>query len=243
MAPSIDVNDDALENGSQGVAFAQSHDELGPYLQNVAYAYILMRPGNAIVYTNAKEFGNGRDFPRGGKDDALGGFYGDTIARLVELRNTHGRGDYHERWIDDAFNPNGFSNVYVYERDNSAIVGLNSRLDAGYDERTPIQTDFAPGTVLVELTGNADDPVVDPNSDIPSTVRVNASGQVTLRIPRNSTHGKGYVVYGVAGPQGALSLSGVSSTLAGATPTAANNGTARLAGISVIHGDTLRRAA
>ena len=126
---SIDLNDDGLRNGSQGVSFAQSHDELGPFLQNVAYAYTLMMPGNAIVYTNAKEFGNGRDFPRGGKDDALGGFYGETITKLVELRNTHGRGNFRERWIDDAFNPNGFSNIYVYERSNSAVVGLNSRID------------------------------------------------------------------------------------------------------------------
>ena len=48
-----------MRNGSQGVSFAQSHDELGPFLQNVAYAYTLMTPGNAIVYTNASEFGNG----------------------------------------------------------------------------------------------------------------------------------------------------------------------------------------
>ena len=53
----------------------------------------------------------------------------------MEIRNTHGRGDFAERWIDDAFNPNGFSNIYVYERENSAIVGLDSRLDSGYDER------------------------------------------------------------------------------------------------------------
>ena len=37
---SIDLNLDNTRNGSQGVAFAQSHDELGPALQNVAYAYI-----------------------------------------------------------------------------------------------------------------------------------------------------------------------------------------------------------
>ncbi|HEX3598739.1 MAG TPA: alpha-amylase family glycosyl hydrolase, partial [Lacipirellulaceae bacterium] len=197
---SIDLHDDGLRNGSQGVLFAQSHDELGPYLQNVAYAYILMMPGQAIVYDNAQEFGTNRDFPRGGKLDALGGFYGNTITKLVDIRNTHGRGDFKERWIDEAFgDTNGdgqqFSNVYVYERSKSAIVGLNSRLDAGYDERTPVQTDFAPGTVLVELTGNAADPVVDPGNNIPEAIRVNASGQVTMRIPRNDTNGRGYVVY------------------------------------------------
>ncbi len=227
------------------MAFVDCHDILGggfPHLKNVAYAYTLMKPGQALVYLNAREFGNGRDFPNDGKDDALGGIDGDTITTLVELRNTHGRGNFHERWIDEAFgDTNGDgqkSSVYVYERENSAVVGLNSRLDAGFDERTPVQTGFAPGTVLVELTGNANDALVDPGNNIPSTVRVNASGQVTLRIPRNDAHGRGYVVYGVAGPQGALSLSGVTSTLAGATPAAATNGTARLADIDVITGNT-----
>jgi hypothetical protein len=42
------------------------------------------------------------------------------------------------------------------------LVALNNRLDGGYDNRT-VHTDFAPGTYLVELTGNAGDPVVDPN--------------------------------------------------------------------------------
>ena len=45
-------------------------------------------------------------------------------------------------------------------------------------------------------------------------------------------------IYGVAPPQGTLSLTNVASTLAGATPTAANNGTARLADIDVITGNT-----
>ena len=65
-------------------------------------------------------------------NDALGGSYwGDAVTKLVDIRNTYGRGDFHERWIDDAFNPNGFSNVYIYERSKSAIVGLNSRQRLG----------------------------------------------------------------------------------------------------------------
>lgn len=234
---SQDTQDDGLLNGSQGVAFVDSHDNLAggfPYLKNVAYAYILMRPGNALVYLNAKQFGDERDFPNDGKVDALGGFHGDTISTLVDLRNTHGRGNFHERWIDEAFDPDGFSNIYVYERENSAIVGLNSRLDAGYDERTPVQTGFAPGTVLMELTGNAADAMADPGGDIPEAIRVDGSGHVTIRIPRNDTHGRGYVVYGVAPPQGALLLTNVAQVMQGATPTATNNGTARLADIDVI---------
>ncbi len=243
-----DLKDDGLMNGSQGVTFVDGHDDhngLRPHLYKVAHAYTLMLPGNTVVYMNAKEFGEGRDFPKdiGGSsypmsNDALGGYHGDDISELVEIRNTHGRGNFRERWIDDAFNPSGFSNIYIYERENSAIVGLNSRLDAGYDERTPVQTSFAPNTVLVELTGNAADASVDPSNQIAEAIRVNGSGQVTMRVPRNSSHGKGYVIYGLATPQGTLSISNISQVLEGATPTLATNGTARLADIDVITGDS-----
>ncbi|MCA9235581.1 MAG: hypothetical protein KDA44_08910 [Planctomycetales bacterium] len=236
---SIDLNDDGQRNGSQGVSFVQSHDEQGAFLTNVAYAYTLMMPGNALVYTRAEEFGDPGNFPQPGKTDALGGFYGETITKLVELRNSHGRGDFRERWLDDAFNPNGFSNVYVYERSNSAVVGLNSRNDSVVETRT-VQTDFAPGTVLVELTGNAADPTVDPGGTIPEAVRVNGSGQASISIPANAGHGRGYVIYGVAAPQGAVSLTNIASTIPGATPSAANNGTARLADIDVITGDSFQ---
>ena len=131
---SQDVQDDGLHNGSQGVSFVDSHDSqqgIFPYFKNTAYAYTLMLPQQAVVYFNGKQFGENRDFPNDGKDDALGGIYGDTITKLVDLRNRYGRGNFQERWIDDAFNPNGFSNVYVYERQNSAVVALNSRADAG----------------------------------------------------------------------------------------------------------------
>jgi alpha-amylase len=234
---SQDTQDDGLRNGSQGVSFVDSHDNLPggfPFLKNVAYAYTLLRPGNAIVYTNALEFGTGRDFPNDGKVDALGGFYGDTISTLVELRNSHGRGDFKERWLDDAFNPNGFSNVYIYERSRSAVIGLNSRNDNFVETRNGVDTDFAAGTVLVELTGNATDMTVDPTDQIPDAIRVGANGFINMKIPGNQGHGRGYVVYGVAGPQGTLSLTNVAATLDGATPTAANNGTARLAAIDVI---------
>jgi alpha-amylase len=240
---SQDFQDDGQQNGSQGVSFVDSHDHLPggfPFLKNVAYAYTLMRPGNAVVYFNAKQFGEGRDFPNDGKDDALGGLYGETITKLVDIRNSHGRGDFHERWVDDAFNPNGFSNIYIYERSNSAIVGLNSRLDTFVETRNGVQTNFAPGTILVELTGNATDPTVDPGNAIPETIKVNGSGQVNVSIPSNGTHGRGYVVYGLATPQGNLSLTNVATTLEGATPTAATNGAARLSDIDVIRANTFQ---
>jgi hypothetical protein len=241
---SQDGRDDGdAHNGSQAVAFAGSHDDSSAYLSNVAHAFVLMRPGNAVVYHNAKEFGAGRDFPKDGRGDALGGIFGDTITTLVNLRNTHGRGDFHERWVDDAFNPNGFSNIYVFERENSAIVGLNSRLDNGYDERVGLHTAFAPGTRLIELTGNATSILVDPNNDIPDLITVDANRKVNLRIPRNRNpngqeHGRGYVVYGVATPQGMLSVSNVAKVIAPETPTNNTNGVARLSPIQVISADS-----
>lgn len=243
---SQDSRDDGLaNNGSQSVAFAASHDDGGVYLSNVAHAYMLMRPGNAIVYYNAQEFGSNRDFPKDGRGDALGGLYGDTITTLIDIRNTHGRGNFRERWIDDAFNPNGFSNIYVYERENSAIVGLNSRLDGGFDQRNGVQTAFDPDTRLIELTGNAADPAVDPFNDIPEVIRVGGDRKVNLRIPRNRNpnnqeHAKGYVIYGLARPQGALSLTNVARTIAPETPNSNTNGTARLADISVITTDSFQ---
>ncbi|MEZ6123669.1 MAG: GEVED domain-containing protein [Planctomycetaceae bacterium] len=235
---SQDIQDDGLaNNGSQGVAFAVSHDNQGPELSNIAHAYILMRPGNAIVYFNAEEFGQGRDFPKDGRGDALGGQFGDAIPTLVNIRNTHGRGDYIDR------TPGGDEKeMLIFERSASSLVVLSNRMDAGFDSRT-IQTNFLPGTPLVELTGNAANPVIDPFNDFPEVLVVNGDGTVNLRVPRNvapdgTQHNSGYLIYGPAGPQGTLSLSNVTTTLAPETPTPETNGTARLSEIGVISSDS-----
>ncbi len=235
---SIDINDDGYaNNGSQGVAFVQSHDASGtpPYLANVAYAYTLLRPGNAIVYFNGNEFGTRQNnFPQPGRGDALGGQYGSTVTKLLDIRNSYGRGNYQERWLDKE--------TLVYEREDAVVAAYNNRLDSGYDERT-VQTAFAPGTHLIELTGNATDPTVDPHNDIYDVVTVNGSGQITIRIPRNLNpdgveHDKGYVMYGPATPRGTLSLTGTSGTIAPDTQTSSNNGTARLTPIDVVTGNS-----
>ena len=69
----------------------------------------LMYPGNAVVYFNGKEFGPDRDFPKAGRGDALGGVYGETIKRLLSIRQSHGRGDFYERWIDNE-------GIFIFER-------------------------------------------------------------------------------------------------------------------------------
>jgi hypothetical protein len=246
---SLDVHDDGLHNGSQGVMFVQSHDDTAPWaLENVAYAYTLLHPGNAVVYFNAQEFGTGRsDFPKPGRGDALGGAYGDTITRLLDIRNRYGRGDYVERWIDDQ-------GTFVYERSGSCTVGLSNRGDGGFDERK-VRVDLPWGTHLVELTGHAADPAIDPYDDIPEVVTVyddyfQGPTYINVRIPRNRNadgqwHGKGYVVYGLAAPRGTLTLTGASETIPGETPVldgtadenAWANATTRLADVRVITGD------
>jgi glycosidase len=223
---------DPQNHGSEGVSFVSSADSLPPYLDNVAYAYTLMRPGNAIVYFNGHQFGDSssRPFPKDGRGDALGGLYGNTITTLVNIRDTHPDGNYIQRDLEKE--------TLIFERQDSELVGLSNRLDSGYDSRT-VQTSFAPGTPLIELTGNATDPNVDPDHVIPPLLVVNANGTVNLRVPRNRNDNgvetdKGYVVYAPSGPQGALHLSNVDHTIRGQTPTAATNGTAVLSSIPVI---------
>ncbi|MEC9094127.1 MAG: alpha-amylase family glycosyl hydrolase, partial [Planctomycetota bacterium] len=132
---SQDVQDDGFaNNGSQGVAFVNNHDEHGAFLDNVAHAYVLMRPGNAAVYFNAEEYGQERDFPKDGRGDAMGGLYGEAITRLVNIRNSHGRGDYIDRTpgADEK-------EMLIFERNASSLTVLSNRMDSGFDSRT-IQT-------------------------------------------------------------------------------------------------------
>ncbi|MEM6687881.1 MAG: GEVED domain-containing protein, partial [Planctomycetota bacterium] len=235
----LDLSDDGLHNGSQGVLFVNSHDDFGPSaLANVAQAFTLTYPGNTVVYLNGKEFGDGRDFPKAGRGDALGGVFGNTVETLVGIRNTHGRGNFLERWIDNE-------GLYIYERENSMVVGLSNRGDGGFDQRT-VQTAFAPGTRLIELTGNASSGLIDPFDDIPEVVTVSATGTVDIRVPRNANanndfHGSGYVIYGLPTPRApsGLEILGSTATLAGGTPAPNDfeNGTVRLNDISVITTD------
>ncbi len=235
----MDVFDDGLHNGSAGVMFVQSHDEFPPHLGNVAHAYMLMMPGNAVVYLNGKEFGDNRDFPKDGRGDALGGVFGDTIANLVEIRNTHGRGNFAERFIEKE--------LYAFERVSSAITLLSNRLDDGFDSRTLQNVGFAPGTHLVELTGNAANPNIDPFNDIPEVITVNGDNTVNVRFMRNTApngnnHNSGYLVYGLGTPQSpaGLELIGVDSILQGGNPgpNGFENGTTRLADLHVIKDDS-----
>ncbi len=241
----IDVNDDGLHNGSQGVTFVQNQDVGARFLSNIAYAYTLMMPGNTTVYYNGQEFGSNRSFPEGGRGDALGGYYGTAIPTLVTLRNEYGRGNYRQDWLEQG--------NFAFERTGSALVMLSNILEPGYDSRT-IDVGFAPGTPLIELTGNAHSSISDPHGDIPQLLIVNADSSsptgasVNARFLHNSTFelngssaftGNGDLVYGLPTPQGTLSVSNVAQTLPGGTPTASTYGTTLLSNISVIKGNSM----
>lgn len=232
VGSSVDLADNGYMDGSAGVKFVQSHDNGAPALDNVAYAYSLLLPGRSIVYYNAKQFGSGRDFPLNGRGDALGGIYGDTINTLTEIANSHGRGAYYQRHLSKE--------TLVYERDANLLVGLSNRIDSGYDTKS-VQTNFKSGTLLVELTGHAGDATIDPDGRIDEVVQVDASGNVQITVPRNTStmgqHNLGYVVYGPNSPKGFLNLTNVSYRL---DPDAFNNndeyenGNHRLNDIAVI---------
>jgi glycosidase len=229
---SVDSLDGNANDGTYGVTFVSSHDNGPPALDNVAYAFVLTRPGFPIVYFNAKEFGNDRSFPQNGRGDALGGDFGDYVPRLVDIARRYAKGTYQTRSID--------GDVYVYERSNSLIVGLSDRGDSGYDTRT-IQTDFRDVT-LTELSGAASDPVVNANGDIFSTISVGSDGMATLRVPRNktnaTTHNKGVVMYGLATPGQTQTLSPVAAVL-GPDPITVPNGSRRMTPLNVVTSDSL----
>lgn len=234
-------------NGANGIGFVYNHDEgvsppgLGAsiVLDNVAHAWVLMRPGNAYVYYRSNEFDrsdNSLFFLKQGRGDALGGTFGELLTTLVDVRNSYGRGDFVERFIDNAFAApqDQKSAIYVFERQGSALVGLNVGYNPGATSRT-VNTTFQPGQWLEEVTGNWQDP----SGQVRRYSVVSGSGQATIDIPwNNAANGnKGYAVYGLPRPRGTLALSGVSQIL-DETPTAATNGTARIADIEVVTADS-----
>ena len=226
VSAGLDVYDDGKHNGSTGVMFVGSHDQgPGADLNTVAYAYTLTQPGNAIVYLNGKEHGTGRDFPKDGRGDALGGQYGSAITTLSTIRDTHGRGDYRERYLTKE--------NLAYERSGSMLVMLSNRNDAGASDYVNMAVDLPYGTPLIELTGNAKanglSEVVTVTNDY-----FNGPSYVRAKFLYSGGADKGYLVYGLSGPQGSLALSNVAQTLAPDAATADTNGSARVSSVRVI---------
>ncbi len=236
---SFDGNDGNANDGTLGVMFADNHDVTGAGafsgLGNVAHAHVLTRTGFPSIYYNAKEFGDNRDFPKDGRGDALGNF-GPTLVNLMNVNKEYIRGAHSTRWIDD--------NVYIYERFSNAIVGLNDRGDGGFDERT-INTGFAEGTVLVEVTGNATNIAVDPFDDIFDQVTVGPNGVTTIRVPRNGSsnggdsHGLGYVVYGPPAPPSILTIENTDFVIGPDPDDGRRQAVRRLTPLQVVSEDTI----
>ena len=196
----LDFNDDGLQNGSSGVKFVISHDKGGPGLSSVGYAYELMLPGNVVVYFNAKEFGPGRSFPQDGRGDALGGTFGGAHHATSQYPQLTRPGQLHRA-------PPREGELCLRARE---LGGRAAEQPARRRLRLPhaFKVAFAPGTPLVELTGNAANPTIDPHNDFPEVVVVNGDGTINVRFPRNTSpngtfHGSGYLIYGLSGTAGA----------------------------------------
>ncbi len=257
----LDNVDGNAVNGTLGVNHAFSHDngsvdgfgsapaipterQLGWF----AHAYLLMRPGPKIVYHNSREMVDRFAFrgfwPDEGNPEALGldrdgVTLNDTMTTLVDIANRYARGDMIIRALS--------GDQIVFERRggsplrSNVLVASNDRYDDGFDQIGPIPTSFDPGTVLVELTGNAADPAVDPFNDIQDTLTVAGDGSVTVRVPRNSAngseHNKGYVIYGPVTPPATMAINGVSQTLPPSPGTVLRWGR-RLSSVDVVSGPT-----
>ncbi len=237
----LDTSDDGFNNGSLGMLHTYSHDNgtrgdggsapLWPYEDKIApwaHAYLLLRTGRAIVYHNARAQvpNTNRFWPRQGIPTALGvgEFYtvpaqvpdgqqppttlDDRYTKLVQLRNQYGRGFYIPRWQA--------SDLFVFERQGNMLVGFSDSYATGFQQVT-VNTDFPQGTILLEVTGNAQRADVDPTDQIFDKVAVGAGGQVTIRVPNNVSsvrqHSTGYVAYAPATPTGTLSIGNADDTI------------------------------
>jgi len=260
----FDVNDNGQNDGSQGVMHMYSHDNgsagnggsnpplPGPEMYGLPqHAYMLMRPGVSIIYHNGREaeefFPNRGFWPREGNPTALGS-PNDDLVELVRISNGYARGEL------GILNPGAITDVLVYERRTAlgggqfignVLVGVNDRYDNGVQTRT-VTTSFAPGTRLRELTGNADDALVDASGQVPNLLIVNGSRQVTITVPNNRNsggvaHHKGYVIYGPATPSGEVQLSPVASVI-GADPPSVDSSRRRVTPMDVITTDTMNIA-
>ncbi|HTV49323.1 MAG TPA: PEP-CTERM sorting domain-containing protein [Phycisphaerae bacterium] len=222
-----------------GVKFVSNQDEDAPppYLSNVADAYTLMLPGDAIIYFNGETDVSG-SFPYSGEENALGGAYGGMLADntlntynaptggasygtmtlkhtnqvsgLVDIRNRFSTGNYTQLYLSQ--------NNYAFERDDDAIVLLNNQTGGG-NYSTSLTTDFSSSNTpyLVELTGNA------AANGLPQVLQVYSNGVVNVTFPNNDNSsgtftGEGYLIYGPPTPIGKLTLTNVSGQIAGTVP-------------------------
>lgn len=251
-------NADGFNDGTLGVNHTFSHDNgsagngsTAPPFPSAqaqglfAHAYLLMRSGQPKIYHNSRGVTRASGFfPRQGMPTALGfntdpaiNAPDDNLVELVRLHNWLARGEFNVINSTDPSNQS-LDDVLIFERranlgggsfSGNVLVSTNDRYDAGNDVRF-VRTSFPNGTRLLEMTGNAADPLVDPSNSIPEVLTtanwtngsgVTTPGWVLVTTPRNRStagiHHKGYLVYAPAIPSGTLTLSPTSSTIAADT--------------------------
>ncbi len=208
-----------------GIHFAQSHDQVPPdLLEELAFAFVLTRPGDAVVFFDGNNF-DPKGWVAPGRADALGDL-DQTITTLVKIHNHYARGGMFNRFVDD--------DAYVYERvvqgqgatllmvlhDN---MGADGRCSADgvakfgeNDPRPLVVTAFPPGTLLTDLTGNSPvntTTVMDPAALSAGAVNAATSrySDATAGAPLPPNYGlvhmavrsgpqQNYAAYAVAGP-------------------------------------------
>ncbi|MBN1477674.1 DUF1939 domain-containing protein, partial [Candidatus Sumerlaeota bacterium] len=152
----------------------------------------------------------------------LGGQYGNLITTLVDIHRENGRGAHRTRWVD--------GDVYIYERENALLVGLND--NGAFPADRSISNLAFRNVTLVELTGN---PGASP------TVSVDGDGNASVTIPSNGS-GLGYAIWGLAKPRGSTTvdpfvISPLDSIIA-PDDASVPNGVRRLTPIEVLTGDS-----
>ncbi|MEK6701519.1 MAG: alpha-amylase family glycosyl hydrolase [Planctomycetota bacterium] len=267
LSSHLDNADDNDNNGSIGVNHVFSHDNgttgdggsapPNPSLRQLGYftnAYVMMRTGKPLIHHNARGITRpGGFWPKHGITTALGvdpvtNVADPTIPTLVRLHTSYARDAWNVLNSTDTVN-SSLDDVIIFERRKNlgggsfsanCLVAANDRFDSGTDTRS-VQTSFAAGTRLLEMTGNAANAVVDPGNSIPEVLTVDANRRVLITIPRNKTganeHNKGFLVYALAIPSGTLTISPSSGTLP-ADPVGAPSARRRLNPIPVVSGNT-----
>lgn len=189
-------------SGASGIAFeyggmdptiglnqVHNHDVALPTAQNLAYAYLLTRAGQSIVYYDGNNLPPNNNFPKNGRSDALGN--GDSLTvTLVEAHSEYARGEQ----VNDSVSPA----LYIYERQVSGqavlLVALNDS-NSPTPATQKVVTGFQSGDALVDITGQEPPLTVAPDRSVTLTVPSNFSSAQT-------NNGTGYVLYAIQNPQG-----------------------------------------
>lgn len=173
-----------------GVGFVQSHDDGPPRSNNLAHAWLLTRPGRPKIYYDGNNIdpNDWSHFPRPGRYNALGNG-DDSLLRLLDVRRRFARGTLVNRWVS--------SDLYIYERQvdghSLLLIGLNDRGDLTALTAT-VQTNFPPGTVLIDYSGQRPPVTVGSDRRVTITVPPNSA-------PDNDNNAYGYVLYAPRTPQ------------------------------------------